>query len=927
MTNDVLLALLSLDSYNRGYGARISGLSVSGSIGDASILTDSTTKLGLATTSDASFYAIAYQIGTGANAETVISYRGTDKPSSDFWSYGIGAGDPSNLLGTSYGTTVGLTINFYKAVLNGADPFTANVTLTGHSLGGGLAGYVAGLYGQKAVIFDNMTFNDAVTLTQYVSANHPLLSFYANELQQLVYGSGPVAPVDFLKISAFATTGELLSVVLPARVLQTPRVDYLDSHGGVRRPDILHSMALLTLLKWNEVYGSDLWIPAGRQLWNAFFDEDVAKAITATDTRDAKPGGAADPTAVLDSAIAYSVIDSGERPFGDTAVLAMFNDASDLGKALATSDVSASLKVAAPYLAQILVEFAGKLALGSVLGGVGSRYADGVITGNGGDILTVDLSAATWAAGAAHTSIVGRSALVSRALSDLQVDVGPTDGTGPPPITAIRSDLLTGLKWLYPNNASDPTALIDRVVFKITNGAFAGTVPDREHPNSATDGLTLFASGGGADTITGSATADLIYGGEGSDFICGGVGNDLVAGGGGIDVLSGGLGNDFIAGGDGEDIYDLTFEGSSVTQAFKAFLGLVRPADGSDDRVMGSLAFAGAGGDVEDNRFLDIEKIQFGGGDDRLTVISPDFSDYASGFGDLVVDLGAGNDTVVYATRSAPTSGNNGIFYYDGATHAAGGGFGLAQNLIGSLGTTAMIVLLKLEKSLLPDDDLIVKGAENVTLTGENDRFYFSGSDYTVHSGFGKIEGGDGGDIIVYGGAKDGGSEALRLTIDGGTGNDWLYATGNKVTIFGGTGRDYIFNASRGGVIYGDTIDGVGAADSHDNADKIVFAPGVTLMDAGKYDQLVFSGGLRLTGGVDSGSRANGAVVYNDKLAFGMSYKQVGADLHISDRFSAGLRQLDGAAVQPGEDDFVVKNFSIANYSSGWGFAQFGIAC
>ena len=41
-----------------------------------------------------------------------------------------------------------LTIEFFRAVAgDGADPFAANITTTGHSLGGGLAGYAAMLYG------------------------------------------------------------------------------------------------------------------------------------------------------------------------------------------------------------------------------------------------------------------------------------------------------------------------------------------------------------------------------------------------------------------------------------------------------------------------------------------------------------------------------------------------------------------------------------------------------------------------------------------------------------------------------------------------------------------------------------------------------------------------------------------------------------
>jgi hypothetical protein len=472
MNRNLFLAILSMDSYNRGYGQGIVGLASPGptnadnltiKIGNATILRDANDQAGVAQA--AGFYAIAYDM-TGvagfAAGERVISYRGTDKLASDaWWSYGIGAGDPSNLLGTSYGTVVGLTIDFYKAVLNGADPYTANVTLTGHSLGGGLAGYVAGLYGQDAVIFDNMTFNDAVTTTQYVSANPSLSALYADDLKQLVYGGGPVTPVDFSKISAFATTGELLSVLLPARSQQTPGVGYLDSSGGGPNPIRLHSMALLTLLKWNEAYGNNAWRPAGNELWNAYFSEDVAKTITATDTLDAKPGGKADPSAVLDSAIAYSAIDEGERPFGDTGIIAMFDDAGDLGRALNHGTAtSQALKDSAGALAKALVEYAGKLALGDVEGGVGSGFASGILDlSSDGLTLAADFSADRWSHGAAHTSIIGRDELINTALATLDGDA---------------NDLATGMAWLYPTSG---TSSISRVEFATTNTAVVRTLP------------------------------------------------------------------------------------------------------------------------------------------------------------------------------------------------------------------------------------------------------------------------------------------------------------------------------------------------------------------------------------------------------------------------------------------------------------------
>jgi hypothetical protein len=138
---------------------------------------------------------------------------------------------------------------------------------------------------------------------------------------------------------------------------------------------------------------------------------------------------------------------------------------------------------------------------------------------------------------------------------------------------------------------------------------------------------------------------------------------------------------------------------------------------------------------------------------------------------------------------------------------------------------------------------------ENIILTGENDRFIFTGQDYSIHSGYGKIEGKGGGDIIVFAGAKDVGG--VGLTLDGGTGNDWLYvASGENAVTVGGLGRDWIFNNSKGGEIWGDvensreradgtrfgSVDGqiVEIVDNRANSDKFRWTAGVTIKDAQK---------------------------------------------------------------------------------------------
>ncbi len=150
MNRDLFLAILSMDSYNRGYGCGIKFApnespdprnEAGKVIGNATVL-----NIDLPAGSQAAgFYAIAYTV-TGvagiADGTTVIAFRGTDgayyiKDVLTGWSIGGGlANIQSNLM-----------ISFYQAVARSqgvtADWRTANITLTGHSLGGGLASLAA----------------------------------------------------------------------------------------------------------------------------------------------------------------------------------------------------------------------------------------------------------------------------------------------------------------------------------------------------------------------------------------------------------------------------------------------------------------------------------------------------------------------------------------------------------------------------------------------------------------------------------------------------------------------------------------------------------------------------------------------------------------------------------------------------------------
>jgi hypothetical protein len=172
---DLFLAILAMDSYNRGYDAGIK-MPAGTLLGSATIIKDSSILRENGERSDipTGFYAIAYELASG---ERIIAFRGTDKlpanpfgsgSGSDFGAYGLGIGQPFAEAG-GLTAQARLTIEFYRAVAGeGVNPFAANITTTGHSLGGGLAGFAAMLYGKQSTIFANMAFeNSGVPGTQY----------------------------------------------------------------------------------------------------------------------------------------------------------------------------------------------------------------------------------------------------------------------------------------------------------------------------------------------------------------------------------------------------------------------------------------------------------------------------------------------------------------------------------------------------------------------------------------------------------------------------------------------------------------------------------------------------------------------------------------------------------------------------------------
>ena len=207
MTKDLLLAILAMDAYNRGYGEGIEGLSdaIGTKIGTATISEGSDTDADSSEVA-AGFYAVAYDTEFGK----IISYRGTNATSPDVlltdvwtgWSAGLGFSDASQ---------AGLALKFYTAVTGQGiyDGAADNTTLIGHSLGGGLAGFVSSLTNTPGVGFDHMPFGLAA-LAQYVS-DFPDGTLPSFDQFQGVYVEGDILQLGRNGLLQFGIAGSWLS--------------------------------------------------------------------------------------------------------------------------------------------------------------------------------------------------------------------------------------------------------------------------------------------------------------------------------------------------------------------------------------------------------------------------------------------------------------------------------------------------------------------------------------------------------------------------------------------------------------------------------------------------------------------------------------------------------------------------------------------
>jgi Ca2+-binding RTX toxin-like protein len=641
MTDQLLMtAILSMDAYNEGKSNP--GVFLPGS----DLVTGRLTNVGTATVGTATddeftgFYGISYTW----SGETVIDYRGTDNiPPSWSAANGLSLGDFLGGWVTGAGIIGGQALdaeNFYQAVTGESifGPVDSNVILTGHSLGGGLAGFVASLTGDQADIYDNMPYAASAAAA---AVAYDITQGAVNILG-LFSGSAPAGLVfpSVSNITALNVDGEILSYVrlaapiaaglvysgfgpaVASAIATYAAVAQLDQNnldplstfgwtgtGGLTSSIDLHSAALETTLLFAQEAGDVAWEPIAIDLLGACYNNQIGSAIGLVQGSSASTGatGNVAPADQMLRMIAYSALDGTTGlVFGNTGIRALFNDADDLGTAVSGPSASDTLVQLMPALTQIITEFAGELAHNHVVSGAGGiDPTQGVIQlSPDGQSLTVDLSSDLWSlpsqdgtANSMPATIIGRDTFVNTI-------AGAQTG---------ESGVQQGMAWLW---GTTSTSIIDRFVISTTSGPLNETLAAPFEPHPGVPDITLTVGGDGDDNITATSGDNFIYGGDGNDVLIGGTGSNLLAGGAGDDVLIGGPGRDVLIGGAGNNTVDYEYRdlGGSTVNIF----GLAS-IEGSSGESGVSIA-APNGLDVD--LLFEIQTVNLTDGADDLVVIS-----------------------------------------------------------------------------------------------------------------------------------------------------------------------------------------------------------------------------------------------------------------------------------------------------------------
>ncbi len=426
-------------------------------------------------------------------------------------------------LATGLGSAQLLQAAEYYLQVKAANP-AANITLTGHSLGGGLAALVGVFFGTQTVTFDQAPFANSAEsgLPPDVAANlksdlltnkhsESELSALTNFLQ-LREANGGIPNSNL--VSTIRVEGEFLSV-FPIDLYDPigPAATVLQ-HGptDVAGTD-LHAQALLTAFLQSEqsaTVGGQTLAQVTYQLpglLKMMFDANLFLHRTDTGLEN-----------FLERLIKHQAGNAFDVVTGD-AMIARFND--DLWKLVHARNGTPVYR----DLGKALIAFAME------------KYY----------IETSDSSSY-------------QQQLFHAVTGGLQFDtddlISPTDTTGNITTTKGYAQYFSNFLDTQPLFTFDERNLIRQKIAGLHDWSVAVGTNGMTVTDTGNQGAFMLG-GDGQDNFTGGTATDLLAGGYGNDILSGGTGSDTLLGGAGADVLHGddGAGGDLLDGGTGNDTY------------------------------------------------------------------------------------------------------------------------------------------------------------------------------------------------------------------------------------------------------------------------------------------------------------------------------------------------------------------------------------
>ncbi|NBB59860.1 hypothetical protein GVN18_11305 [Pseudomonas sp. ODNR1LW] len=681
MDRKVLLSLLSMDIYNRGdQNAEIpgaAGIFELNNIGIGNLIYrgDHEDIIGVDFENSASFHAEVWRLG----GEIFIVYEGTDNPAGDFDNLtlnGILTGDLLNgwTIGGGYApaSQAQYAIDVYEAVAKrdaGAssnytifDGALSGITLTGHSLGGGLAGFVAALSGNQAVLFDHMPFGLAA-IAQYVSEVVTRIAASAAALDALNLDLAPgssTAVINAVTEALMDPVGRnigaalaIVSVPVPdwsgnitashieGEVLQYLRNGTFQMAGAALGPVISLAGVLLANGPLAALGAGLVGLGSAFGLLIPLLDSGVSNpAIDAL--HEGRLSMVELHSQALQTLLLYADAEENlggwkaDSEMAAALVAALFEN--EVGKAAGLAKGTTGAAEAGDQLQRMIaysVIDEGVRPFGDLAARV--FFEDGAdlsVAATGGHSLFDETADALAQIVAQYAGQLAKAKVMTEEASDSQKDgvVGFEDGRlvidlsqetwtvgsdGDVDIFGRKtlvedllkqdglseSEALVMLDWLW----NGDTHLIDRIEVETGSSGVARTLEPRPEEEGDEASVTLQIFSDGNDRITASDDREFMVGMEGNDRLDGGGGDDLIVGGAGNDILIGGEGRDLLLGGEGRDRaeYD-SADGGAYGLTF------------ADDPLPGmALARAGEGGA---DFLISIEEVVFSDDVDVLKV-------------------------------------------------------------------------------------------------------------------------------------------------------------------------------------------------------------------------------------------------------------------------------------------------------------------